>query len=172
MHAQEAYKAELAQAYGITFNSLLCLNNMPIKRYVDYLQRKGQLGSYMQLLLESFNAGAAEAVMCRGTVSVGWDGRVYDCDFNQQLELGLRSARVPSGGPLWMSSFLQNLAWLHACLHCTLPIRLLCPLTYLIALLLEPCTIHHSESALLAITLIIFACGLCCREGLRKVSCG
>ncbi|EIE21430.1 Fe-S oxidoreductase [Coccomyxa subellipsoidea C-169] len=87
---QEAYKAELAEAYGISFNGLLCLNNMPIKRYVDYLQRKGQLADYMQLLLGSFNAAAAEAVMCRGTVSVGWDGRVYDCDFNQQLELGLR----------------------------------------------------------------------------------
>ncbi|CAL8469655.1 g9196 [Coccomyxa elongata] len=87
---QEAYKAELAEAYGITFNGLLCLNNMPIKRYVDYLQRKGQLEGYMALLLRSFNAAAAEAVMCRATVSVGWDGRIYDCDFNQQLELGLR----------------------------------------------------------------------------------
>ncbi|BDA44657.1 hypothetical protein COCOBI_06-1350 [Coccomyxa sp. Obi] len=87
---QEAYKAELAEAYGITFNGLLCLNNMPIKRYVDYLQRKGQLEDYMALLLRSFNAAAAEAVMCRATVSVGWDGRIYDCDFNQQLELGLR----------------------------------------------------------------------------------
>lgn len=90
MYLQEAYKAELADSYDITFNQLLCLNNMPIKRYVDYLQRRGQLADYMQLLVASFNAAAAEAVMCRGTVSVGWDGRLYDCDFNQQLELGLR----------------------------------------------------------------------------------
>jgi hypothetical protein len=94
---KEAYKAELADAYGISFNSLLCLNNMPIKRYVDYLQRKGQLADYRQLLLRSFNSAAAEAVMCRATVSVGWDGRVYDCDFNQQLELGLRSVAFPVG---------------------------------------------------------------------------
>ncbi len=92
---QEAYKTELAETYGITFNGLLCLNNMPIKRYVDYLQRKGQLEGYMALLLRSFNAAAAEAVMCRATVSVGWDGRIYDCDFNQQLELGLRSGLLP-----------------------------------------------------------------------------
>ena len=92
---QEAYKTELAEANGITFNGLLCLNNMPIKRYVDYLQRKGQLEDYMALLLRSFNAAAAEAVMCRATVSVGWDGRIYDCDFNQQLELGLRCALLP-----------------------------------------------------------------------------
>jgi hypothetical protein len=90
MCLQEAYRAELGEVYGITFNSLLCLNNMPIKRYVDYLQRRGLLADYMQLLVESFNVGAAEGVMCRGTVSVGWDGRLYDCDFNQQLELGLR----------------------------------------------------------------------------------
>ncbi len=104
---QEAYKAELAEAYGISFNGLLCLNNMPIKRYVDYLQRKGQLADYMQLLLGSFNAAAAEAVMCRGTVSVGWDGRVYDCDFNQQLELGLRSAAFLLFSLCCCQSFLE-----------------------------------------------------------------
>lgn len=87
---QDAYKQELQQAYGISFNSLLCLNNMPIKRYADHLVRHGQLQEYMQLLVGSFNVGAAEGLMCRDTISVGWDGRVYDCDFNQQLELGLR----------------------------------------------------------------------------------
>ncbi|CAK0784435.1 hypothetical protein CVIRNUC_007639 [Coccomyxa viridis] len=87
---QAAYKQELSSSYGIAFDSLLCLNNMPIKRYVDYLQRRGQLEEYMQLLVSSFNASAAEGVMCRGTVSIGWDGRIYDCDFNQQLEMGLR----------------------------------------------------------------------------------
>ena len=88
--AQDAYRAELGAAYGIEFSSLLCLNNMPIKRYADHLIRRGQLAEYMALLLGSFNAAAAEGVMCRGTVSVGWDGRLYDCDFNQQLELALR----------------------------------------------------------------------------------
>ena len=88
--AQEAYRTELGAAYGITFSALLALNNMPIKRYADYLARRGQLRDYMALLLASFNAAAAEHVMCRNTLSVGWDGRLYDCDFNQQLELGLR----------------------------------------------------------------------------------
>lgn len=89
-YLQAAYKEELASAYGITFNSLLCLNNMPIKRYVDYLQREKGLEAYMELLVNSFNVAAADGVMCRDTVSVGWDGRLYDCDFNQQLEIGMR----------------------------------------------------------------------------------
>jgi radical SAM/Cys-rich protein len=82
-----AYKQELGSLHGVTFSSLLCLNNMPIKRFADWLQRRGKLDEYMQLLVGSFNVAAAEGVMCRGTVSVGWDGRLYDCDFNQQLEM-------------------------------------------------------------------------------------
>ncbi|KAK9844053.1 hypothetical protein WJX81_003051 [Elliptochloris bilobata] len=87
---EASYRVELREAFGIEFSRLLCLNNMPIKRYVDFLLRRGQLQEYMQLLVKSFNPAAAEGVMCRDTVSVGWDGRVYDCDFNQQLALGLR----------------------------------------------------------------------------------
>lgn len=73
---QPAYKTELREAYGIEFNSLLCLNNMPIKRYWEYLQRRGELEEYMHLIVGSFNAAAGESLMCRGTVSVAWDGRV------------------------------------------------------------------------------------------------
>ena len=72
---------------------------MPIKRFADYLARKGALADYMALLLASFNPAAAEGVMCRGTVSVGWDGALYDCDFNQQLGLGLRLPRNPNPNP-------------------------------------------------------------------------
>eukprot|EP00775_Hariotina_reticulata_P010741 gene10742-10897_t len=86
---QPAYKQELAEAYGIHFNSLLCLNNMPIKRFADWLIRQDQLSAYMAQLVEAFNPGAVTGVMCHNTLSVAWDGRLYDCDFNQQLELPL-----------------------------------------------------------------------------------
>lgn len=87
---EAAYKTELKEVYGIVFNNLFCLNNMPIKRYADYLSRRGKLEEYMQLLVENFNAGAANGIMCRDTISVGWDGRLYDCDFNQQLEIDVQ----------------------------------------------------------------------------------
>ncbi|KAK9866822.1 hypothetical protein WJX84_007664 [Apatococcus fuscideae] len=93
---QEAYKQELQDLFGISFNSLFCLNNMPIKRYADYLLRQGKLGEYLELLVNSFNPAAAEGVMCRDTVNVSWDGRVYDCDFNQQLEMGIRLPGKPA----------------------------------------------------------------------------
>ena len=73
---EPAYKQELAEAYGIEFNSLLCLNNMPIKRYWEYLQRRGELEAYTKLLVDNCNPDAAEHVMCRDTVSVAWDGRM------------------------------------------------------------------------------------------------
>ncbi|KAL4443396.1 hypothetical protein ABPG75_011133 [Micractinium tetrahymenae] len=86
---EPAYKQELADSFGIAFNLLLCLNNMPIKRWADHLVKEGRLEEYMQLLVDSFNPAAAEGLMCRDTLSVGWDGSLYDCDFNQQLGLGL-----------------------------------------------------------------------------------
>jgi uncharacterized membrane protein YgcG len=89
---EQAYKSELGTAYGIVFSRLFCLNNMPIKRYVDFLQRRGKLDEYMEVLVKNFNPAAAEGVMCRDLVSVGWDGRIYDCDFNQQLDLPILSA--------------------------------------------------------------------------------
>jgi Protein of unknown function (DUF3641) len=73
---EPAYKQELREAHGIEFNSLLCLNNMPIKRFWDYLERRGELESYMRLLTEAFNADAGERLMCRDTVSVAWDGKL------------------------------------------------------------------------------------------------
>ncbi|GAB4818568.1 hypothetical protein N2152v2_005614 [Parachlorella kessleri] len=86
---EPTYKQELKDAYGIEFNQLFCLNNMPIKRWADHLAKEGRLEEYMQVLVESFNPAAAEGLMCRDTLSVRYDGRLYDCDFNQQLDLGL-----------------------------------------------------------------------------------
>ena len=71
------YKKELDEAYSITFDSLLCLNNMPIKRYMDYLaKQEGGVDAYMKLLVDSFNAKTSDSLMCRETVSVAWDGKL------------------------------------------------------------------------------------------------
>lgn len=85
------YKRELADHFGIRFNRLLTLTNMPISRFLHQLLRDGRYDDYMQTLLEAFNPRAARNVMCRNLLSVGWDGQLYDCDFNQMLEL-------PQGG--------------------------------------------------------------------------
>lgn len=89
---EDAYRAELRDNFGVVFSSLLTLTNMPIKRFADYLVQKGELESYMQLLLDNFNSAAVPGVMCKETVSVNWEGKLYDCDFNQQLALGMAGA--------------------------------------------------------------------------------
>ncbi|NCS94415.1 MAG: radical SAM/Cys-rich domain protein [Leptospira sp.] len=81
------YKQELNDLFGIQFNQLLTITNMPIKRFLHDLERSHQYDSYMDLLVNSFNPRAAEGVMCRNLVSISWDGKIYDCDFNQMLEL-------------------------------------------------------------------------------------
>lgn len=81
------YRRELDARFGIKFNRLFTITNMPVSRYLDYLVHSGQLESYMQKLVDAFNPGAIEGLMCRNTLSVGWDGRLFDCDFNQMLEL-------------------------------------------------------------------------------------
>lgn len=104
---EPAYKEELGSLYGITFTQLWCLNNMPIKRYHDWLSRRGHLDEYMALLLEAFNPKATDGVMCLSTVSVGWDGRVYDCDFNQQLDIS--STRMEGGKTVFDLESLDQL---------------------------------------------------------------
>ncbi len=81
------YKRELHEHFGIVFNHLFTITNMPIKRFLHLLEREGQYDRYMQTLLDAFNPQAALGVMCRNLLSVGWDGQLYDCDFNQALEL-------------------------------------------------------------------------------------
>lgn len=84
---QADYKRELQQRFGIRFNRLLTITNIPIKRYAQYLLKQGKLESYLQLLAASYNPLAAEGVMCRSLISIGWDGAIYDCDFNQMLAM-------------------------------------------------------------------------------------
>lgn len=81
------FKTELLKNYGIRFNHLFAITNMPISRYLDYLVQTGNYEKYMEKLVAAFNPAAALGVMCRNTISVGWDGFLYDCDFNQMLDL-------------------------------------------------------------------------------------
>ncbi|MFM7842420.1 MAG: arsenosugar biosynthesis radical SAM (seleno)protein ArsS, partial [Nitrospira sp.] len=81
------FKRELKRRYGIAFNRLYTITNMPISRFLEFLIESGNYEGYMERLANAFNPAAAASVMCRYTVSVGWDGTLYDCDFNQMLEL-------------------------------------------------------------------------------------
>lgn len=85
------YKQELARQFGLSFNHLYTITNMPISRFLDSLQEAHQYEQYMELLINSFNPAAIEGLMCRKLLSVAWDGRLYDCDFNQMLDLPLKS---------------------------------------------------------------------------------
>ncbi|MFN7965629.1 MAG: arsenosugar biosynthesis radical SAM (seleno)protein ArsS [Acidobacteriota bacterium] len=81
------FKRELARRHGIVFNQLFTITNMPISRFLEFLLRSGNYEHYMEKLINAYNPAAAAGVMCRNTLSVGWDGVMYDCDFNQMLEL-------------------------------------------------------------------------------------
>ena len=82
------WKRELYRRHGVSFNRLYTITNMPISRYLQFLIDSGNLQGYMDRLVSSFNPAAVDGLMCRSTLSVGWDGRLYDCDFNQMLDLG------------------------------------------------------------------------------------
>jgi radical SAM/Cys-rich protein len=86
------FKRELARHHGIVFNHLYTITNMPIGRYLQFLIESGNYESYMERLANAFNPAAAASVMCRNTISIGWDGTLYDCDFNQMLNLPVESA--------------------------------------------------------------------------------
>lgn len=82
---ESEFKKELKEHFDIDFNDLFVITNMPINRYLDYLLVSGNYEDYMTKLIHAFNPAAAKGVMCRNTISVGWDGYLYDCDFNQML---------------------------------------------------------------------------------------
>ncbi|MDQ3335717.1 MAG: arsenosugar biosynthesis radical SAM protein ArsS [Myxococcota bacterium] len=91
---ERRYKEELAEHFSITFDHLFTITNVPIARYADFLDAQGKYDEYMSLLVTHLNPRAVPGLMCRSLVSVGWDGAVYDCDFNQMLELPLPAART------------------------------------------------------------------------------
>ncbi len=86
---EKDFRRELLSRHGVVFNHLFAIANMPINRFLEFLLRTEQYEAYMSRLIDAYNPDAAEGVMCRNTLSVGWDGRLYDCDFNQMLELSL-----------------------------------------------------------------------------------
>lgn len=86
---EREWKGALQRSTGVTFDRLIALNNMPISRFLDWLVESGNLDAYMERLHAAFNPGAVSGLMCRNTLSIGWDGTLYDCDFNQMLSMPL-----------------------------------------------------------------------------------
>jgi len=97
---EKEFKQKLQEGYEITFNNLYTITNLPISRFLDYLVVSGNYNEYMEKLADAFNPTAAQGVMCRNTLSVGWDGHLFDCDFNQMLGL-----RVNHGSPTHIKDF-------------------------------------------------------------------
>ena len=97
---EQDFRRELRTRHGIEFNSLYTITNMPISRYLEFLVRSGNYQRYMERLVSAFNPSAAVGVMCRTMISVGWDGRLFDCDFNQMLDM-----QVGSGMPRHIRDF-------------------------------------------------------------------
>lgn len=114
------YKRELKHYFNLEFNHLYTITNMPIKRFLDDLNRQGKYEMYMELLVNNFNPKAAESVMCKSLISIGWDGQIYDCDFNQMLEIPANAKKVT----LWDIEEFQDMrnksiALANHCYGCT-----------------------------------------------------
>lgn len=103
------YKDELKTRFGIVFNRLFTITNMPIRRFLHGLKRSGKLQEYMELLVYNFNVRAALGVMCLSLVSVGWDGQLYDCDFNQMLEIPIGEPGISKPRTIWNITSLDDL---------------------------------------------------------------
>ena len=88
-HSRRRTKSELESRFGIRFSRLLTLTNMPIRRFADHLNRTDQHEAYLSLLVNHFNPATVPDLMCTALLSVGYHGRLYDCDFNQMVDLGL-----------------------------------------------------------------------------------
>ena len=86
------WKRDLLRRHGVRFNRLYTMTNMPISRFLQFLIESDNLGAYMDRLVGAFNPTTLAGLMCRTTLSVGWDGQLYDCDFNQMVELGLTAS--------------------------------------------------------------------------------
>jgi radical SAM/Cys-rich protein len=116
------YKRELKSKFGVLFNGLFTITNMPINRFRLHLKKTGQLEPYMDKLLAAFNPAAAQGVMCRSLISVDHEGRIYDCDFNQMLEM---QAAGRDGKPLSIFDFdfertlARRIRFGEHCLGCT-----------------------------------------------------
>ena len=97
---EKEYKKELKDKFGLVFNKLFTITNMPIHRFKEFLLRSGTFDEYMEKLMNAFNPAAAEGVMCRSMLSVSYDGKIYDCDFNQMIDM-----QIKNGKPLTVFDF-------------------------------------------------------------------
>ena len=97
---EATYRKTLRERHGLSFSHLFCITNMPIGRYLDYLLKTNNYEDYMKALIRAFNPASLKGVMCKSTISVGWDGQLYDCDFNQMLRLA-----IDHGAPHHISDF-------------------------------------------------------------------
>lgn len=115
------YKAELKKRHGIVFTRLFAITNLPIARFAVDLRQHGQWDEYMELLANSFNPATVDGLMCRSTINIGYEGEVFDCDFNQMLRMQQRA----DGKPLFLwdvtpeSMALQKIVTANHCLGCT-----------------------------------------------------
>lgn len=89
---EQEFKRQLARKYNIVFNSLYAITNLPVSRFLDYLIDTGNYQEYMEKLVNAFNPMTIDGLMCRNTISVSWDGYIYDCDFNQMLDLKVNAS--------------------------------------------------------------------------------
>jgi radical SAM/Cys-rich protein len=114
------YREQLRERYGIVFNQLLTLANMPIKRFGSMLLSKGQFHDYLELLRQSHSSDNLSGVMCRSLVSVDWQGYAYDCDFNQMLEMPLAGGRRLHLSDLMQADFVgREIRVAEHCFGCT-----------------------------------------------------
>ena len=117
---EDDYKKALYEKYNITFNNLYTITNMPINRYADFLKMTGELEKYFELLANNFNQQNLKNLMCKKTLSIDWEGQIYDCDFNQQLKLKSESGPKNLYELLnYSSSFDYQIAAKNHCFACT-----------------------------------------------------
>ena len=117
---EKDYKNILYEKYNITFNHLYTITNMPINRYADFLKMSGELDKYFELLTNNFNQQNLKNLMCKKTLSIDWEGQIYDCDFNQQLKLkSLNGPKNLYELLNYSSSFNYQIAAKNHCFACT-----------------------------------------------------
>ncbi len=116
---EEAYRVQLASRYGISFTNLYTITNMPISRYLDELLRAGRYAAYMQKLIDAFNPRTVEGLMCRNMLSVDWQGFIFDCDFNQMLDLPVTTHAKHISEMNWQALQDRLIRTANHCFGCT-----------------------------------------------------
>jgi radical SAM/Cys-rich protein len=114
------YRERLLADFGIEFSCLFALTNLPVKRFAAWLKRNGELEKYYQLLVENFNPKSLDGLMCRSTLSISWDGRLFDCDFNQMMGMRAGGSASSLDSIVSLDSFSSgSIATASHCFGCT-----------------------------------------------------